>query len=188
MVHIHWWWEVTSAIRWSKLCLFECWNQNQILYIPPVSTVPHGSQIEYLWGVRGGLEFSSELCIGHTIFLITFQCPFAVRLFLSPCIHPVSPQELLHIFTLDWALSRTTQSNSQAPWTKQNKTKIPSWVVIIARSVNWRAKCSKTKKMKPPHGLELRSGLWACFKATTDIHIVIKIHFALGWLMLESKK
>ena len=63
MAHIHWWREMSAAIKGDKLHQLNRWNQTPIIVIPSVNKVPQGGQNESLWNhIYGGrgLELNAE--------------------------------------------------------------------------------------------------------------------------------
>ena len=57
------WRNMSAAIWRGKLHLSECWTRLGSSHIPSVNAVPHGGQMEGLWGKGRGLELYAEPCV-----------------------------------------------------------------------------------------------------------------------------
>ena len=57
------WRNMSAAIWRGKLHLSECWTRLGSSHVPSVNAVPHGGQMEGLWGKGRGLELYEEPCV-----------------------------------------------------------------------------------------------------------------------------
>ena len=58
----NWWREISAGIKSSKLESFESWLVLRSSCIPSISTVPHGVQLESLWGKRHSAQLGILSC------------------------------------------------------------------------------------------------------------------------------